>query len=145
MIKLSRLTDYSVALLAQMATEEKALWATSELSTRTGLPQPTVSKILKQLTKSGFVTAQRGATGGYKLLRKTDTISVASIVEAMDGPIAITECAESGDHHCSVEMICPMQGRWNVVNRAIRQALESVSLYDITHGNEGNPKALSGG
>ena len=132
MIKLSRLTDYAVALLAQMVSDEKRVWAASELAETTGLPQPTVSKVLKGMTKSGIITAQRGAAGGYRLGRPARDITVGAIIEAMDGPIAITSCADGGDHSCHVESICPMQGHWNLVNRAIRQALESVSLADVT-------------
>ncbi len=131
MIKLSRLTDYAVALLAQMVKEEKRIWAASDLAEKTGLPQPTVSKVLKGITKSGIITAQRGATGGYRLARGAHEITVAAIVEAMDGPIAITSCADGGDHSCNVEAICPMQGHWNVVNRAIRDALQGVTLADV--------------
>ena len=131
MIKLSRLTDYAVALLAQMVKEEKKIWSASDLADKTGLPQPTVSKVLKNMTKSGIIVAQRGATGGYRLGHSAQDITVAAIIEAMDGPIAITSCADGGDHSCNVESICPMQGHWNVVNRAIRGALQGVTLADV--------------
>lgn len=128
MIKLSRLTDYAVALLAQIAREDKRLWAAPELAETTGLPLPTVSKVLKKLTKSGIITAQRGAAGGYRLSRPAVDISVVAIVEAMDGPIAITDCASGADHACQVETVCPMQGHWGIVNHTIRKALQDVSL-----------------
>ena len=135
MIKLNRLTDYAVALLAQMACKGKSLWSASDLAERTGFPQPTVSKILKKLTKSGVVIAHRGAMGGYRLGGAPHEITFASIVEAMDGPIAITDCAQNDDSHlCSAEAVCPMQGRWAVVNRAIRKALSDVTLRDVAEG-----------
>jgi FeS assembly SUF system regulator len=131
MIKLGRLTDYAVTLLTQMVREDTGVWAASDIAGKTGLPLPTVSKILKQLAKSDIIQAQRGASGGYRLARPAASITVAAIVEAMDGPIALTECTESGDHSCSVEPICPMRGNWDKVNRAVREALATVSLADM--------------
>jgi FeS assembly SUF system regulator len=131
MIKLSRLTDYAVTLLTQMISEGKEVWSASDLAEKTALSVPTTSKILKQLTKSGIISAQRGATGGYHLNRKASSISIAAVVEAMDGPIALTDCAEGGDHSCRVEQTCPMSGNWDKINRAVRRALEEVSLADM--------------
>jgi FeS assembly SUF system regulator len=131
MIRLGRLTDYAVTLLTQMVGGGERLWTTAGLAERTGLSMPTVSKILKQLTKAGILGAQRGATGGYRLARDAHAVSVAAIVEAMDGPIALTECSDGGDHSCGVEPICPMNGHWNKVSRAVKGALETVSLADM--------------
>ncbi len=134
MIKLSRLTDYAIVLLGQMALEGKGVHAASALADKTFLPLPTVSKVLKQLTKAGVLSAQRGAAGGYLLARVPESISVASIIESMDGPIAITDCATSGDEEgvCSVQGTCPVRGNWEKVNVALRAALEAVSLADMT-------------
>ena len=131
MIKLGRLTDYAVTLLTQMVSEDKGVWAASDLAEKTGLPSPTVAKVLKQLAKSDIIAAQRGASGGYRLALPAASISVATIVEAMDGPIALTECSDGGDHSCGVEKICPMNGHGNKLRRAVRQALETVSLADM--------------
>jgi FeS assembly SUF system regulator len=131
MIKLGRLTDYAVTLLTQMSGGSDRIWAASDLSERTGLPLPTTSKVLKQLAKSGIVRTKRGATGGYRLVKPAAAVTIAAIVEAMDGPIALTECTDTGDHSCGVEAICPMSGHWNRVNRAIKRALEDVSLADM--------------
>jgi FeS assembly SUF system regulator len=131
MIKLGRLTDYAVTLLTQIAGGENRVWAASDLAEKSGLPLPTVAKVLKHLAKAGVVQAQRGASGGYRLAQAPAAISVATIVEAMDGPIALTECSEGGEHTCGVESICPMNGHWNKVTRAVRRALETVSLADM--------------
>ena len=131
MLRLSRLTDYAVTLLTQMVSGEERLWAASDLAGKTGLPLPTVSKILKQLAKAHLIGAQRGAAGGYRLAHPATAISVAAIIEAMDGPIALTECSDGGDHACGVEPICPMNGPWTKVSRAVRAALETVSLADM--------------
>lgn len=135
MIKLSRLTDYAVTLLTQMVSKDQAVWAASDLAEKTHLSLPTTSKILKQLTKSGILGAQRGASGGYRLNKAPASISIATIVEAMDGPIALTNCAEGGDHSCRVENTCPMNGNWNKINRAVRRALDEVSLADMAIPN----------
>jgi len=131
MIKLGRLTDYAVTLLSQMVGRGDGVWAASDLAEKAGLPLPTVSKVLKHLAKAGVVQTRRGTKGGYRLAQPPASITVATIIEAMDGPIALTECSEGGEHHCGVEAICPMNGHWNKVSRAVRRALETVSLADM--------------
>jgi len=137
MIRLNKLTDYAIVLLSQMADPSRAVYAAVDLSEKTMLPLPTTSKILKQLTKSGLLSAQRGASGGYRLAREASAISVAAIVEALDGPIAITDCTDKNPRSetCRIEHICPMRSNWNRVNRAIRAALEELSLADMVTGN----------
>ena|ERR1700722_5046203 len=131
MIRLSRLTDYAVTLLTQMASGDRALWTAAELAEKSCLPLPTVSKILKQLAKAHVIEAHRGATGGYHLAQPANAVSVASIIEAMDGPIAITDCSEGSDQDCRIQSLCPMNGGWNKVNQAVRGALVTVSLADM--------------
>jgi FeS assembly SUF system regulator len=131
MLRLGRLTDYAITLLTQMVREGKCTSSAAVLAEKACLPAPTVAKVMKKLTKSGIVTAQRGVAGGYSLARTPSTISVVSIVEAMEGPIAITDCAEGSEHNCNVESLCPMSGNWNKINRALRVALDAVSLADM--------------
>jgi FeS assembly SUF system regulator len=131
MIRLGRLTDYAITLLTQMVREGKPVSSAKDLAEKACLPGPTVAKVMKKLTKSGIVTALRGASGGYSLAASAATISVASIVEAMEGPIAITDCAEGSDHSCNITRLCPMSGNWNKINRALRVALDAVSLKDM--------------
>lgn len=131
MIKLSKLTDYAVVLLTQIARRQGTLSTTSILASETGLPQPTVSKVLKILTRSGLLLAHRGASGGYSLKDDPTSITVAAIVTAMDGPIHVTDCAQAGSHACDVQSRCPINGQWNRVNHAIRGALENVTLADM--------------
>jgi FeS assembly SUF system regulator len=131
MLKLSKLTDYAVVLLSQMASKDSVISTTPRLCEETGLPQPTVSKILKTLTRGGLLKAQRGAMGGYALAKAAREISLADIVKAMDGPIQLTECAEDTSHGCQMSYSCAMHGRWNKVNQVIRNALENVSLHDM--------------
>ena len=133
MLRLGRLTDYAVTLLSHMGREgEGTLWAASGLSEKSGLPMPTAAKILKLLAKGGLISAHRGAAGGYKLARRADEISIAEIIEVMDGPIAITDCSSGSAHeNCKISRLCPMSSGWNKVNVAIREALEEVSLDEM--------------
>jgi len=133
MIRLSRLTDYAVVLLSYMGKEgSKDLWAASDLAEKSGLPMPTVAKVLKLLAKTGMISAQRGATGGYKLTRPASEIKVVEIIEAMDGPVNITDCSDGGLHKdCQLCGKCPMTIGWRKVNAVIRHALENISLAEM--------------
>jgi FeS assembly SUF system regulator len=129
MIKLGKLTDYAVVLMVQMVREGEATpRSASQLALQTGLPEPTVAKVLKQLSQSDLVESLRGAAGGYKLSAKGSGISICDVIEAMDGPIAITSCVDSA---CKTESICPAKGKWTPVNTAIRAALKAVTIADM--------------
>jgi FeS assembly SUF system regulator len=131
MIRMSKLADYSFILLMQMMGEESRSWSASELTERTTLPLPTVAKLMKVLAKDGVVKAQRGAAGGYRLAQPAKQITVARVIEAVDGPIALADCVNGGEHDCAVKVLCPLHGGWNKVNNAIRSALEGVLLSDL--------------
>lgn len=131
MIKLSRLTDYAVVVLGQLATEPGKQMTTSELSVATGIPEPTVSKVLKLLARPGVIRSTRGANGGYTLDKMPTEISVASVIAALDGPIAITACIEGSDDTCNYRSACPLQGRWQKVNDAISDALTALKIADL--------------
>ena len=132
MIKLSKLTDYAVVILAQMAQEKGALLSASTLSERAGLPEPTVSKILKLLGKAGIIESARGVSGGYRLDKLAENLPVTAIITAMEGPIALTACVDDSEESCALQGVCAMNGRWSPVNRALRAALENVTLADMT-------------
>lgn len=133
MLRLGRLTDYAVTLMSHMGLgDENAWWAASELADKSGLSTPTTAKVLKLLSKGRLVLAQRGASGGYKLARKASEISIKEVIEAMDGPIAITDCsAGSARAKCKIRRLCPLSRGWNKVNVAIRTAMEEVSLAEM--------------
>lgn len=131
MFRLNRLTDYGVVVLTQICLSNNGLCSAQQISRRTGVPLPTVAKVLNVLTREGLVESQRGAAGGYALSRPADRIAVADIIEALEGPIALTACVESAGGHCEVESICPMRGGWDKVNRAIQNALHSVTLAEM--------------
>lgn len=131
MFRLNRLTDYAVVVLSQMSEDAKTLASAQQLAEQSGVPLPTVAKLMNLLSRHDIVTSFRGASGGYCLSRAAEEISVAAIVEAIEGPIALTACAEGSTDPCDVQSLCPMAGNWNEVNRAIRGALGAVSLSDM--------------
>ncbi len=136
MIRLSKLTDYAVVVLTEMAridarARQPTVFTAPALADRTAAPVPTVQKVLKLLVKGGVVVSTRGAAGGYALARTPDRITVAQIIQAVDGPIALTDCVDGAEGSCGVERLCPIRGNWDKVNRAVRVALESVTLADM--------------
>ena len=130
MLKLSKLTDYATVILSYMAKEHTQIHATQEISEQTGIAQPTVSKILKLLVKARILSSTRGAKGGYLLAREPEKISVATVICALEGPIALTECSAS-HKNCDQAMGCEIQGNWGLINQKILNALESVTLADM--------------
>lgn len=129
MIRLNRMTDYAVVVLGRMGRE--GVVSVAQLAQDSRVPQPTVAKLLKQLAQAGLVVSQRGPAGGYALARAPHAITVADVIAALEGPISLTACVDGAEGHCEVERLCPMRGNWDRVNRAIRDALESVSLADM--------------
>jgi FeS assembly SUF system regulator len=126
------MTDYAVVVLCQMVRDTRqAVFTASCLAEATGLPLPTVSKVLKTLANKGIVTAHRGAAGGYGLARAAESISARDIVVALEGPVVLTACVEPGDMACDFEESCPIRGNWGPVNAAIYDALSKVSLADM--------------
>lgn len=129
MLRLSKLTDYAIVMLSFMAKESRT-FAAIEIATVTGIALPTVSKILKLLLNAGVLMSIRGAKGGYGLASEPSQISVAKVISAMEGPIALTECSISMQG-CEQASGCDIHANWNVINQTIQQALESVSLADM--------------
>jgi FeS assembly SUF system regulator len=129
MIRVSKLTDYAIVLLAHLSRSDRTLTA-QELATRSLVPLPTVSKLCKELSKAGLVISHRGRKGGYGLARPADRITVAEIVEALEGPIALTECSQ-GIQACELEATCVAKAGWDPVSRAIHGALANLPLSAI--------------
>ncbi len=131
MIRLSRMADYAVLLLSEIAAAPGRFASSSGLSAATALPEPTVAKVLKILAAEGLVESARGANGGYRLVCGTSEISAARIITAVDGPIGITGCVEGAEEVCRIGHKCRLNGCWDDVNEAIRTALENVSLEQM--------------
>ena len=130
MLRLSKLTDYAVVVLVRLS-REAGVQTSPGIAATTGIPEPTVAKVLKTLAAGGLVASQRGAHGGYRLLRPLAAIPVADVIAAVDGPIALTACVEGSTVECESQCMCPMRGRWDPVNEAIQQALTTISLADM--------------
>lgn len=132
MLRLSKLADYSVVILATLAQQPGEQVTAAQLSERTLLPVPTVAKLLKKLAKSGHVGATRGAAGGYRLTKNPETITAASIIEAVDGPVQIVSCASPPTiKPCARKINCVVHGRWDPINAAIHKALADVTLAEM--------------
>lgn len=133
MLRLSKLTDYAVVVLVRLSGMD-CVQTSPGIAAATGIPEPTVAKVLKALSSGDLVSSQRGAKGGYRLNRNLSDIPVADVIAAIDGPIALTACVEGSSSGCESEAICPMRGRWDPVNDAIRKALKAITLADMQTG-----------
>ena len=130
MLRISKLTDYGTVILACLAAPPERRHTAAEVAERTRLALPTVSKLLKSFHRAGLVTSVRGSHGGYQLSRPAAQISAASIIDAIEGPVAITEC--SGNHSaCDLETSCSTGGSWQRINAAIRNSLDGISLAQL--------------
>ncbi len=127
MLRISKLTDYAILVMAELTRSNREVLSAQALAERCGVELPTASKVLKLLAKAGLVRSRRGPNGGYHAVRSAEDTSVASIIAAIEGPIAMTECAvEPG--LCSQESHCDLRGNWQRISVAIAGALEQVTL-----------------
>jgi len=132
--KITRQTDYGVFILTSMAKRlesgegYKLVYSAPEISTLTGLALPNVSKILKALVRGNLLESRRGARGGYRLARDPHLITVQQMIEALNGPISLTECVDTGPGECGIGSLCPLSSNWKFINDRIRVALECITL-----------------
>jgi len=137
MLRISRMTDYGTMILVHLAGhDEGGHCAASDVAAATHLALPTTQKLLKVLARAGLVEATRGAEGGYRLARPAEAINAAEIVNALEGPVAITECSTQ-DSQCELESLCVVGDAWQQINQAILSALEDVSLARLQHPSGG--------
>ncbi len=130
MLRLSKLTDYAVVVLVRLSGME-GVQTSPGIAAATGIPEPTVAKVLKTLAAGDLVSSQRGARGGYRLNRSLSAIPIADVIACVDGPIALTACVEASTTECESQGLCPMRGRWDPVNDAIQSALSRITLADM--------------
>jgi FeS assembly SUF system regulator len=140
MLRISRLTDYATVILAALAGEPARVQTAAALAEQTHIAAPTVSKLLKQLQRSGLVVSTRGLHGGYHLARPPAQISAAAILDALEGPVALTDCS-AGHGYCEIEDSCRVGRVWQRLNLAIRRSLNDVSLAQLA-GLEAAPARL---
>lgn len=130
MLRLSKLTDYAVVVLVRLSGAP-GVQTSPGIAAATGIPEPTVAKVLKSLASAGLVSSQRGARGGYRPIKALEAIRVSEVIAAIDGPIALTACVGGSVTECESQGMCPMKGRWDPVNDAIQRALDGISLADM--------------
>lgn len=149
MIRVSKLADYGILLMTWFAWRQAraegvaACRSAADLARDTGLPAPTVSKLLTMLGRSGLLDAQRGAQGGYRLAQDPAEVSVADIIAAIEGPIALMDCLSDTSPDCGVEPFCPTRTNWDRINYAIRTALESITLEEMARPQRGWRERMS--
>ncbi len=134
MLRMSKITDYGIVLLVQLANEpENTTQNARELAATAHLPLPIVSKTLKALTRRGLLVSHRGVKGGFELARRADQISVADVIDALEGPIGITECAV-GAGQCDRELHCNVREPWQQINQVLTSTLRSIRISDLCAG-----------
>lgn len=139
MLRISRLTDYATVVLARLAVDPGRQYTATELAAETHIAAPTVSKVLKQLHRHELVASTRGLRGGYRLARSAAEITAADILVALEGPLALTECARRPGR-CSIQETCSTGRSWQRVSHAIRRALESVTLLELSGLDDRQPR-----
>lgn len=130
MLRIGKLTDYATVILAILAADRSRQLNAGTLAERTRIAAPTVSKLLKQLHRAGLVVSTRGTHGGYQLARDPEQISAAAILDALEGPVALTECS-SGSGQCGIEHTCSVGRTWQRLSMAIRRSLNEVTLAQL--------------
>jgi FeS assembly SUF system regulator len=132
-MRLSSLADYAVVMMAAAARHGAgAKLSATILAAETGVPLPTAQKLTGRLAAAGLLASARGAAGGFTLARASEAINLAQIVEAVEGPIALTSCVDEGKHECALESACKVRPHWGVVNEAVRGAFAGVSLASLS-------------
>jgi FeS assembly SUF system regulator len=133
MIRMTKLTDYGIVLLTHFARHPERLTRNApELAAAAHLPLPTVSKILKILAREGLLVPHRGAKGGFSLARAPEEINVADVITALEGPVALTACSTHAPDRCGIELLCPVGGNWQRINRVVLDALRKITLAEMT-------------
>ncbi len=122
------MADYGLVVLSQLARQPERHVTAGEIAASTQLPQPAVSKLLKQFAHVGILVSHRGAKGGYSMERVPDQITLAEIICAIDGPVTLVDCIDGSEGVCGIENCCPVRAPWRNVSEAIVRALADVSL-----------------
>ncbi|MFM9977745.1 MAG: SUF system Fe-S cluster assembly regulator [Sphingomonadaceae bacterium] len=134
-MRLSSLADYAVVMMSAAARHGcGARLSAAVLSTETGVPLPTAQKLMQRLAGAGLLSSLRGTGGGFKLTRPAAAISLADIIEAVEGPIAMTTCVDESRDACALDHHCAVKPHWSVVNIAVRGALAAVPLTQLAGG-----------
>jgi len=146
MLRMSKMTDYGIVLMTELARADGETRTARELAARTRVPLPSASKVLKSLLQAALVVSHRGANGGYGLARPAGELSLAELVSALEGPVALTECGvhATGGAPCELESVCQVRGHWRLINDAIQEALGRLTLADLIAPAPRVPERLVG-
>jgi FeS assembly SUF system regulator len=131
MLRVTKLADYGIVMLTHIANHSGVTHNARDIASEVRLPLPVVSKVLKMLAREGVLVSQRGTKGGYSLARRPEEITVAQIIRALEGPIAVTECTDRVNGDCGLETRCPVRTNWHRINEAIHEALEKITLAEM--------------
>lgn len=131
MIRLTNLADYAVVVMTAAAKSRGPRFSANGVASATGLPAPTVAKLMGSLAKAGLLASSRGVAGGFSLARPAHAITLADIVEAIDGPIALTACTHDAASDCAIEGACAVKPHLSIVTRTVREALKAVTLAQL--------------
>jgi FeS assembly SUF system regulator len=130
-LRIGKLTDYAIVILAHLARRGRVcVSSASDVAEATGIPQPTVAKVLKQLVQGGLLVSSRGARGGYGLARDPSVVTVLDVIDAMEGPLTLTDCAHDATA-CADHARCGVVGHWPRILHAVRQGLAGVTVHDL--------------
>ena len=132
MLRITKMTDYAVLILANLALHDNKLLTAKEIASETHISLPTTQKILKKLSRKNLVISKQGVSGGYSLDPETKKISVATLLEKLDGDLSITQCS-SNDDQCEVEDFCNIGNAWQMINQRVQWALNDITLGDLIH------------
>lgn len=142
MIKIGKLADYALLITDYLALSKDSLCTTEELCKSTHLPVATVRKLLKKLVDAKIVNSYRGSNGGFRLSSSPKDISIANVIVAVEGPIAITECAISGGD-CGLSKKCHLKGNWGILNKFFVDTLTNISIADMSQAMSEHPVKLN--
>jgi FeS assembly SUF system regulator len=132
MLRVTKLADYGIVIMTNFASHGDRAYNARDIAGVVRLPLPVVSKVLKSLARAGLLDSQRGTKGGYSLAQPPQNITIAAIIRALEGPIAITECNDQVHGDCELEIRCPVRTNWHLINQAIFEALERITLAEMT-------------
>lgn len=138
MIKISKITDYGLVLLTHLVQGKRDhIWTAKDLSKVTKIPLPTVGKILKLLSKGEILDSTRGSQGGYRLAKDPGALSLANVIDVLEGRFAVTDCGDGGKIDCNIQHLCPTKANWQKINHLIYGALGNLTLKDMARPLQG--------
>ena len=143
MLRISKLTDYATIILSFLALDTTSVLSATRIAKEIHLSSPTVSKLLKIMQEAGLVRSFRGTGGGYQLARSAQEITLAEVVTAIEGNLAMTECC-AATSLCAIDKLCGLKDNWQMINKIILNALARVTLHDMTHSLSGHSLMLQG-